>query len=104
MSEELPVPKVLKYDISKKKYPFEILIIEKFTGEILSDVWNKINKKNQIKIVYELGKIMARINSIKFNERHSCAVGFSYSAFNYFRITALTMGITWCDFVIKFLR
>jgi len=77
---KIPAPKIIWYDYSRRNYPFEILILEKFNGKILSDVWNKISRKNQIKITYELGKILARINSIKFKK---FAGIHGYNKFNY---------------------
>lgn len=75
-------PKIIKYDYSKKKFPFEILILKKFNGMILNDVWKKIDKKNRIKIAYELGKILAKINSIKFKK---FAAIHGFNKFKYYK-------------------
>src|SRR3989344_7657552 len=79
---KIPAPKIIKYDYSKRKFPFEILMLEKFKGEILNNVWNKIDRKNQAKIAYKLGNILSKINSIKF-KRFAAIHG--YKKFKYYK-------------------
>src|SRR3989344_4714526 len=74
-------PNILYFDYSKKRYPFEILIIDKFKGKNLNEIWNKIDKKNKLRISFKLGELLALINSIKF-KRFALING--YKKFKYY--------------------
>ena len=64
----VPVPRVILYDNTKSKFPFEFVILSKLLGEDLSDVWSKLSKKEQSEICFEMGMILGKIHKIKFDQ------------------------------------
>lgn len=62
----IPVPKIIKFDFSKKVFPFKYLILEKIDGHLLEDIWGKLSKKEKEQIAYKSGEILAKLHTIKF--------------------------------------
>jgi fructosamine-3-kinase len=65
LKNNVPVPKVLKFDDSLKIIKHPYLIITEIEGKMLCD---SINKKEMNSFYYDLGKIIAKIHSITFDK------------------------------------
>lgn len=63
----IQVPRVILYDKSKQKVPFEFAILSKIPGQDLSEIWKSLPKKEQSQIAYEMGKVLGKIHQIKFD-------------------------------------
>jgi aminoglycoside phosphotransferase (APT) family kinase protein len=66
LEKKIPVSKIIAYDYSKKRFPYELLIQEKLSGANLQDLWGRLPRNQQVKIAYELGKILGKIHTIRF--------------------------------------
>jgi len=64
----IPVPRVLKFDESLKLVKYPYLIITEIDGDMLCDSIVKMNKSEIRSFYYELGKIIAKIHSITFDK------------------------------------
>lgn len=57
----LPVPKIYAFN-EKEGY----MVLEKFNGSRLDKIWDSLNKEEKIKITKKLGKLLAKIHRIHF--------------------------------------
>lgn len=64
----IPVPKVIKYDDSLKLVKHSYLIITEIEGQMLCDVINTMNNNEKISFYYEFGKTIAKFHSITFDK------------------------------------
>ncbi len=60
----VPVPKIYAYETRDK---FDYAIIEKFEAEDLEDIWNKLSEKEKIEISKQMGLLLKKMHSIKFD-------------------------------------
>lgn len=65
--QNLPVPKLVKYDNSRKLIPEEYIIERKIKGLNLSSLWLQINKKQKESIFKQLILILKTFHKIKFD-------------------------------------
>jgi len=63
---DLPVPKVIDLDTSKKIIPQDYILLEKLPGELLKKSFSKLSQDQKKKLAYELGLFLAKIQSIHF--------------------------------------
>jgi fructosamine-3-kinase len=68
LSNNIPVPTVIKYDDSLKLIKYPYLIITEIKGKMLCDVIDNMNNSDKNSFYYELGKILAKIHSITFDK------------------------------------
>ncbi len=63
----IPVNRVLKVDISRKKYPFDYQIEEKFEGVDAESIWKKIEKDRERcdYISFQIGELIAKMSELK---------------------------------------
>ncbi len=62
----IPVPRVIYLDDSKEKVDFEFMILSKAEGIDLGEIFDKLPKKQQENIFEQIGEILGKIHSIKF--------------------------------------
>jgi hypothetical protein len=63
----IPVPRVIYYDNSKTKFLSEFVILSKAVGEDLDKVWKKFNKKEQEEITKQMGEVLGKMHTVKFD-------------------------------------
>ena len=68
LKNNIPVPKVIKYDDSLELVKHPYLIITEIEGKMLCEVINTMSNEEKISFYYEFGKIVAKIHSITFNK------------------------------------
>ncbi len=61
---KIPLAEIYEYDFSKKIVPYEYMLLSKLPGHCLEDIWDEISPKEQKELAVELGKTMAKINSV----------------------------------------
>ena len=83
----LPVPKVIDLDSSKKIIPYDYTLLEKLPGKLLKDVFSKLSKPQKKKMAYNLGVSLAKIHSIHFKKIGN------------FRPDKITKNVTWSKFI-----
>jgi aminoglycoside phosphotransferase (APT) family kinase protein len=59
---EVPVPQVIKVDVTRKIVPFTYLITSKINGETVIDSWTTLNPTQQQQIAFSAGKYLALIH------------------------------------------
>ncbi len=64
----LPVPRIYAFDNSCEAIPEEYMILEKLPGVRLDTIWKSLTKEEKLQITEEIGKLLSRIHSIKFEE------------------------------------
>jgi Ser/Thr protein kinase RdoA (MazF antagonist) len=64
----IPVPRVILHDESKKRVPFEFVILSKLEGMDLDKILKKLSRKEQEEIMEKVGELLGRIHTIKFNK------------------------------------
>jgi len=84
---DLPVPKVIDLDISKKIIPHDYILLEKLPSELLKKSFSKLSNTQKRKLAFELGLSLAKIHSIHFKN-----VG-------HFKPDKLVKDISWSKFV-----
>jgi len=84
---DLPVPKVIDLDTSKKIIPYDYILLEKLPGELLKTSFSKLSDNQKKKLAFELGLSLAKIQSIHFK-----TVG-------HFKPDKLVKGMSWPTFV-----
>jgi aminoglycoside phosphotransferase (APT) family kinase protein len=63
---DLPVPKVIDLDSSKKIIPHDYILLEKLPGESLKKCSSRLSDRQKKRLAYELGLSLAKIHSIRF--------------------------------------
>ncbi len=61
-------PKVYGSDVSRTEFPFDYVIMEKINGECLGKIWNNLNKKDKAEIAFLMGKLLAKLHSIRLDK------------------------------------
>ena len=84
---DLPIPKVIDLDTSKKIIPQDYILLEKLPGELLKKSFTKLSHNQERKLAFELGLSLAKIHSIHFKN-----VG-------HFKPDKLVKDISWSKFV-----
>ncbi len=64
----LPIPKIYAFDNSKKESSEEYMVLEKMSGIRLDTIWDSMTKEEKTQVTEEIGKILSKIHSIKFEE------------------------------------
>lgn len=77
----VPVAEIIESDFSKKKFPFEIMIMSKIEGEMLSAIWDKLSKKEKIEIAKGLGEVLGELHKLK-SEKFARIKGKKLKHFN----------------------
>lgn len=85
----LPVPKVIDLDSSKKIIPYDYILLEKLPGELLKKSFSKLSDNKKKKLAYEIGLSLAKIHSIHFK------------TIGHLKQDKLVKDITWPKFVWK---
>lgn len=62
----IPVPRVIFLDDSKEKVDFEFIVLSKAEGIDLEEIFHKFSRKQQEQIFEEIGEILGKIHSTKF--------------------------------------
>ncbi len=63
---KIPCPKIYVYGVLNSPNE-QYMILEKIKSLQLDKIWNSLTKKEKMQITEEMGKILKRIHSIKFN-------------------------------------
>jgi len=82
---KLPVPDVILYEKGGKDIPYEFAVLSKLDGEDISDIWEKVNKKDKLELARCIGDLLGRIHRIKFEEFGSIkpqGIDNKYAGFN----------------------
>ncbi len=82
LENNVPVPKILKFDDSLKIINHPYLIITEIEGSMLCDVIKKMNDDKKMLFFYEFGKIVGKIHSITFKKFGEILDGKNVESFN----------------------
>lgn len=63
----IPVPRIILHDKSKTRCPYEFAILSKSEGKDLIDIWDNLSKKDQEDIAEQMGEILGKIHTIRFD-------------------------------------
>lgn len=66
--KNIPVPKVIKYDNSKKELDYVYIIFSEVRGEPLKNKFKDMSFEDKKEFFYDFGKVLAKINSITFDK------------------------------------
>ncbi len=64
----IPVPRIILHDKSRKKVPFEFVILSRLDGIDLDKILRKLPKKEQTEIMEKVGSLLGKIHSVKYNK------------------------------------
>lgn len=66
--KKIPVPKIYAFYFPEKDKKKSYLILEKFKSKRLDTIWHSLSLSEKKQITKEIGKLLLKIHSIKFNE------------------------------------
>jgi len=67
-NKKIPVPKIIKTDISKKLIPYNYAISKRLEGNSLRKNYEKLSFEEKRKIFKQLGNYLSKMHSITFNK------------------------------------
>jgi len=61
----IPVPKIFASDVSRKSFPFDYIIMQKFFDKTVAQLWGTLNNDDKAKIAFQMGRLLKSLHSIK---------------------------------------